>query len=278
MRCHTCGRGTDARQRECDTCNTPVGAPAVRPDQRTYAVRGVGRATSVALAVAVLCQLVSVLFPLPASLVAERAARRLDPGGLLVVALLDGVVAVAYVVAFLVAVVLVIVWCHRVRCNLDAFPGAGPTLSSGWAIAGWLVPFVNVVVPYRVVANVARDSLWQRTTPVLVRVWWAAWLIFYCGGVQVGRLDRGEADLPGSPVTPADFAGYVDHYRDRLGWDAVPALACVVAGGSLIVLVQRISAAQQARIDRGSPFGQVMPGMIVPSTERPFPGGGTIGA
>ncbi|WBB77409.1 DUF4328 domain-containing protein [Micromonospora sp. WMMD882] len=269
MPCHTCGRETDSRRRECETCDTPVGEPAVRPDQRTFPVRGVGRAASVAVAVTALCHLVATLFPLPASLAAERAARRLDPGGLLVVVLLDGAIAVAYVLAFLVAAVLVIVWCHRARRNLDAFPGAGPTLATGWAVAGWLVPFVNVVVPYRVVANITRDSLWQPATPPLVKIWWAAWLVFYCGGSRIERLDRFEPDLPASPATPADFAAYVDHYRGSLDWELLPGLACLVAGVTLVALIERISAAQQARIDRAQRYGPVTPGMVVPSPGLP---------
>lgn len=277
MRCQTCGHPTEPRQRDCDTCNTPVGEPAVRPGHRTYAVRGVGRATSVAVAVAVLCQLAVVLYPIPASRVAERAARRLESDLVLAVVVLDVLIAVSHLVAFLVAGVLVIVWCYRARRNLDAFPGAGPTLSSGWAIAGWLVPFVSLVVPYRVVANVARDSLWRHTTPVLVKIWWAAWLVFYCAGTGLGRIDRLEPDLPGVPATAPDFAAYVDHYRGSLDWELLPGFSGVVAGVALIVLVERISAAQQARIERGRPAGPVTPGMIVPSTGGAQVAGGTIG-
>jgi hypothetical protein len=40
-----------------------------------------------------------------------------------------------------------------------------------------------------------------------------------------------------------------------------------VQPSALVVLIERISAARQARTDRGQPYGPVIPGMTVPSPE-----------
>jgi hypothetical protein len=55
-------------------------------------------------------------------------------------------------------------------------------------------------------------------------------------------------------------------------------LGCVLAGGSLVVLIARISSAQEARIERGRPAGPVLPGMTVVSPPAGPATGGTIGA
>ncbi|WP_225854596.1 DUF4328 domain-containing protein [Micromonospora sp. ALFpr18c] len=109
--------------------------------------------------------LVVALSPL-VGMVLARQARADDDRDLLLGALIvQGVLAIPMAVAYVTAGVLVIIWTWRARKNTDAFPGALPTLGAGWAIAGWLVPFANLAVPARVVANVARDSLWRRFTP-----------------------------------------------------------------------------------------------------------------
>ncbi|PZG23256.1 hypothetical protein C1I95_03615 [Micromonospora craterilacus] len=269
MRCHTCDADVDVRTMECPICRTPVGSPALYPGARVRPVHGIGRAAAVAVGATTLALLLTLAIQPVNALVAHRAAAGADGDQfLLITGLLELTAGVAHGAAFLVAVVLVIVWSWRARMNLNAFPGAGPTLSDGWAIAGWLVPFVNVVVPYRVVANIARDSLWRLSTPWLVRVWWAAWLAYLFTDRLTSSVAEYEA-LPYPPETEADFEAYVDYYASSAGAYLVPTLACVVAGGSLIVLIHRISAAQTARIARGMPAGPIVPGMTVAAPASP---------
>ncbi|WP_175440110.1 DUF4328 domain-containing protein [Micromonospora nigra] len=227
-------------------------------------VRGVGRAASVAVAATTLFLLLTVAVQPVNALLAERAADSLDSEAFLLTAgVLDLAAGLLYLVAFLVAVVLVIVWTWRARTNLDAFPGTGPTNSGGWAIAGWLVPFVNFVMPHRVVANIARESLWRLSTPLLVHLWWGAWLVFLLAERFIARSSVAEYEALPFPQTSADFRAYADHYASATGEYLVPAVFCVVAGVSLIVLIHRISAAQTARITRSMPTGPILPGMSI---------------
>ncbi|MEV0212817.1 DUF4328 domain-containing protein [Micromonospora sp. NPDC050695] len=204
--------------------------------------------------------LVVALSPL-VGMVLARQARADDDRDLLLGALIvQGVLAIPMAVAYVTAGVLVIIWTWRARKNTDAFPGALPTLGAGWAIAGWLVPFANLAVPARVVANVARDSLWRRFTPALVAVWWSAWLVFSVGERMVDLLDRRAYErLPEIPFTDGGYQAYVDYYRDSMLRNAVPAVACVIAAVTLIMLIQRISAAQEARIARALPAWPTAP-------------------
>ncbi|MGN9774222.1 DUF4328 domain-containing protein [Micromonospora sp. H33] len=265
MLCPTCDTDNDARTHECLTCRTPVGAPVLHPDVRVRPVRGIGRAAAVAVGATTLAHLLAVLIvPVQAAIAAE-AGRRLDDDLILTAGLLD-LVGVPYLPIFVTAGVLVIIWTWRARKNLDAFPGAGANLSAGWAIAGWLVPFVNLVVPYRVVANIARDSLWRLSTPGLVKIWWGAWVVFQLGEWCASRPSmRDYMALPETPRTAAEFQAYVDHYVAATGTGLPLAAVHVVAGVSLILLIIRISAAQEARIARTLPAGPILPGATVPA-------------
>jgi len=263
---------------------TPLGQPAVWPSVPTYRVRGIGLAACIAVGATAVLYLVVALGPL-LGMVLARQARADGDGDLLIGAVLaQALLALPMAVVYLTAAVLVIIWTWRVRKNTDAFPGALPTLGAGWAIAGWLVPFANFVVPARVVAGVARDSLWQRSTPTSVVVWWSSWLVFSVGERVVSRRDGQAYDrLPESPSTDAGYQAYIDYYGDSLLRNTVPAVACVVAAVTLILLIRRISAAQEARIASaapvwpGAPAAPVWP--VAPVSTPGTPGtGGTIGA
>jgi hypothetical protein len=279
MPCLACGHEIAPGQSLCDTCYTPAGAPAVRPEARTYALRSLGSATGIAVALTALFQLTAGLWPLVGRAMAGRALRADDPELLVRVALAELVVVLPLAVAGLAAIVLVIVWFYRARKNLDAFPGAGPTLSAGWAIGGWFVPFANFVIPCRVMANIARDSLWKHRTPALVGVWWTAWLVSWLGDWILGRIDlRAYAELPGELAGAADYQLYIDYYTDSLLRSLPGLIAGMVAAVALIILISRISQAQEARIARGGPAGPVMPGMSVTAPPVPRGDGGTIRA
>lgn len=270
MRCQTCGEATSAAFNECQRCHTPLGQPAVTPGLPTYGVRGLGTATSVAVGAAVLLYLPGALFPLVGASVARTAAARHDRDLLLTAGLGEALLTLPYLLALLIAAVLMIIWTWRVRRNIEAFPGALPSLNSGWAIAGWLVPFANFVVPARVLANVARDSLWRSRTPALVGIWWTAWLVFNVADNAVARLEnRRYAGLTELPRNDAEFATYVRYYEEILGPRLIPTLACVVAGVSLIVLIRRISAAQRDRLSRALPGWPARPGWLVPGAQVP---------
>ncbi|MBQ1050225.1 DUF4328 domain-containing protein [Micromonospora sp. C51] len=267
MRCHTCDTDNDVRTRECPTCRTPVGAPTLYPGARVRPVRGVGRAASTAVAATAAFLLLTVAVQPVNALLAERAADSRDTETFLLTAgVLELSAALLYQVAFLVAIVLVIIWTWRARTNLDAFPGAGPTNSDGWAIAGWLVPFVNFVMPHRVMASIARESLWRLSTPLLVHVWWGSWLVFLFAERFIARSSAAEYEALPFPQTSTDFQAYVDHYLTATGEYLVPAVFCVMAGVSLMVLIHRISAAQTARIARSMPTGPILPGMTIAAT------------
>ncbi|MEO3770261.1 DUF4328 domain-containing protein [Micromonospora sp. B9E7] len=271
MRCQTCGDATSPEHHECQRCYTPLGQPAVTPGLPTYRVRGIGLAANVAVGATAVLYLVVALYPLIGMVMARRAMANDDPDLLVSALIISAVVALIMTVAQLTAAVLVIIWTWRARKNTDAFPGAEPAFGPGWAIAGWLVPFANFVVPARVVAGVARDSLWRRATPPLVAVWWCSWLVFSIGERLATRADdRAYEKLAETPFDDAGYQAYVDHYQDALLRNTVPALGCVIAAVTLILLIQRISAAQEARIAHATPqwpTAPIWPAQVWPAAQ-----------
>ncbi|MGI5212186.1 DUF4328 domain-containing protein [Plantactinospora sp. CA-290183] len=263
MRCHTCAAEVAAGRSDCDTCFTPVGQPPVRPDVRTYSVRVPGLAASVAVALAMLAAAAALLSPALGARLARRAERDGDIAALDQAAYLETVLGLGQIALVLAAAVLVIIWFYRAYRNLDAFPGAGSRLAAGWAIGGWFVPVVNLVVPFRVMADVARGSLWRLTTPALVWVWWLSYLVYLGADRLVARADLAAYMALPHPSRPGGFAAYVDYYDRALLVNLVPLVAGVVAAASFVLLALRISRAQEARIDLARPSAPVMPGMAV---------------
>ncbi|WP_326558950.1 DUF4328 domain-containing protein [Micromonospora sp. NBC_01796] len=263
MRCQTCHTEQASTTVSCAVCRTPTGAPAVIPWARTYSLSGVGRATSNALGLAVVAHLLLAAMMIVDSQLVERAKRDLDPDAIDSALFSTGLVGLLFVVPLTAAAVLMIVWCYLARVNLDAFPGAVPTLHKGWAIAGWLVPFVYLVVPPRVVANIVRESVWTSKTQTLVRIWIGSWVVYGIAGVALPIFDIWNfLALPTDLDGPDDYQKHVDYYYfSAVPSTLVPAVLGAVAGVSLIKLINQVSAAQDIRIGRGTPAAPVMPGL-----------------
>lgn len=266
MGCETCDTEIPAGRSECPTCYTPAGQPAVLPGVRIHSVWTFGLAATAAVALAMLADAALLLSPAIGLRLARRAERDLDLTHLEQALAVEAVLAVGQTVTVLLAAALVIIWFYRVRDNLDAFAGSAPELRTGWAIGGWFVPLANLVIPFRVMADVARVSLFRSGTPGLVWAWWLPFVVYLWGGQAVSRYDlRQYTELP-MPVGPADFAAHVDYYQQALTRNSVVLVAGLLAAVMFGLLAVRVSRAQQARIARGAPSGPVMPGMAVPAS------------
>jgi hypothetical protein len=279
--CQTCDLSFPTDNYFCPRCGTPAGSPPVAPGANPRGVYQVGLAAIVAVGAVVLTDLVITLFPLVGQMMAEHAMATGNVDLLNQAALIELFLFVPYLLAWITAGTLVIIWLWRARSNVDAFPGAEQGMRAGWAIGGWFIPFANLVIPYKVMSNVARVSLWpaeplaKRTVPTAVNVWWVAYVLAGCIGFQLSRTDaRAYEELPDFLATPADFQLYVDYYQAAL-WRLLPSLLLLaVAAAALTWLILKISRAQEDRIARGRP-GPLTYGAVVPTA--PPPDGGTIG-
>ncbi|MEV0605139.1 DUF4328 domain-containing protein [Polymorphospora rubra] len=282
MRCLICAKDICVTGPACAARLAAEGPPALWPDARTFGVRTLGIVTSAAVVLAVLVEAAHLVV----LVIGARVARATVDSSWDLSPIYQSQQARTWLQLALIAtrtllLVLLVIWSYRARRNLDAFPGAEPCTARGWAIAGWLVPPVSLIYPWRTMADLVRGSLaarwWERA---LGAVWWVAWL--FCAVVGLGAwnvdLDRlvRLLDLPPGPDTTTGFA---DHFTQAAGFYRAPLVAAVIAGAALVVLLVRVSAAQEARIRYPQRQAYLLPGMAVPAApEAPtvvgVPGGG----
>jgi hypothetical protein len=82
--------------------------------------------------------------------------------------------------------VVTIVWQWRLAKNTELMNRPGATFGPGWAIAGWLIPCVNFVVPYLQLRELWKGADWRhpagdpewKTAPVgpVLPLWLVAWI------------------------------------------------------------------------------------------------------
>lgn len=82
--------------------------------------------------------------------------------------------------------ILFLTWMRRAYNNIPAFGMDDPTYSPGWAVWGFLIPFLNIIRPYQVMKELWRASdpdvrpgpawITARVSP-LVGWWWGMYLI-----------------------------------------------------------------------------------------------------
>ncbi len=79
---------------------------------------------------------------------------------------------------FLLTGVFFVRWQRLLVRNLSAL-GHSPQIGQTIAALGWLIPWVNLFLPYRSLAEIARISRPDegKSSPALVGIWWASWLL-----------------------------------------------------------------------------------------------------
>jgi eukaryotic-like serine/threonine-protein kinase len=90
--------------------------------------------------------------------------------------------------------VMWLVWFWRTRLNAESFSPGRIRYAEGMAVGGWLIPFVNVIIPKQVI-----NDIWTASNPAvpqwhgygprptsrrgLVNGWWTMWLIYFFFGL-----------------------------------------------------------------------------------------------
>jgi hypothetical protein len=111
-----------------------------------------------------------------ASVVSEEDAAANDS----LVTLVEGLRSLAV----LAIAVTLITWMYKAYRNLLGFGARLLEYSPGWAIGCFFAPFLNLIRPYSVVAEIWKASVpgpdgteWiQEKAPVMILLWWGFWL------------------------------------------------------------------------------------------------------
>ncbi|MEU5045065.1 DUF4328 domain-containing protein [Streptomyces griseorubiginosus] len=151
---------------------------------------------------------------------------------------LTGLAAAAQVGVLLVCAVVFVVWLWRVRVNAEVFAPDGHRKARGWVIAGWIVPFVSLWYPRRIVLDVWDASVGDRPRGhALVNVWWTLWLLTNVVGRFLANMAEG-----------ADTSQEIhDTTRQMLFADALDLAAALVAAA----MVLRLTRMQDEKARRG---------------------------
>jgi hypothetical protein len=182
------------------------------------------------------------------------------------IGLLQGGTYIACMIAFLI-------WYGRAYRNLERLGARGLEWGKRWAIVSWFVPFVNLIVPKRVM-----NAIWRASDPNLpalasyfghIRVpplfhwWWALWILsgFVTNLLFRQSLDQGQ--------TPGDLVSIATGYVVIDVIDIVPAV--------LAILVVRATTTRQEerrmRYERGElPATAPAPSTTPATAPAPQPG------
>jgi len=172
--------------------------PWASPRLRGIAATVIVLASSAGFAVLVIQALVGPPLTIPARQIADRVA---------LVALVFGSIA-AYG-GLLTGGVAMAVWTHRCYRNLPAL-GGRPHIPPVLATATWLVPLVNLVVPWIALQDLAAGSGLFARERLPIHLWWVLWLSASCAWVAgsfvqlpwIGRLTLLHEALLGTVFAP----------------------------------------------------------------------------
>lgn len=143
--------------------------------------------------------------------------------------------ALLELLALVVAGVLFLRWQVAAHRNLPALGDPVPRVGVAAGVASWFVPVVNLIRPLQVVTDLWRAGDRGAPTPVLLRVWWIAWLLAAVAVVAAWTLLGDAADV-----------------GDRQRIDALRASATAlsaVAAGLAIAVVATATNRQESRAD-----------------------------
>jgi len=102
-----------------------------------------------------------------------------------------------YVLAYLAAGIVFLVWLWRARRNAEDLRPDGHRLRRGWTIGSWFTPVVSFWFPFRIVEDVWHasrpDGVVASSAPV--RRWWFLWVATTVAGLWLRAVSRGEPSV-----------------------------------------------------------------------------------
>jgi hypothetical protein len=150
-------------------------------------------------------------------------------------------VSLGYVAALFISYVLVGWWIYRTNSNAHVFSGA-MTITPGWSVGWFFVPFANLIMPYQGVKEVWQEShefagRHAEMESPLLGWWWGLWIAMNIA------------------TNIASFSGAftLDPSPNALYLNLAAAALSVGASAALILLIRRLDVAQLAA-SRGGVF------------------------
>jgi fumarate reductase subunit D len=143
--------------------------------------------------------------------------------------------AVVYLVAFCVSVVLVSMWIHRAHANLHDAGYAGLDFTPGWAVGWYFIPIANLFKPYQAMrelwnASISRGEFVTGPAPGAIVAWWTTWIV---------------SNIIGNLSTRFSFSENLDLYTLAAPLGAISSALFMPCAWLLIGIIRDITAAQR---------------------------------
>lgn len=150
------------------------------------------------------------------------------------------IVAIIYLLVFVVTGILFLIWINRANKNCHGFT-SGMEFTSGWSIGWYFIPFANLIKPFQAMSEIWRVSHdpvnWKSMKPsALMRWWWGLWLLSGFLGQMSWKLS-----LKADSVSKLQ-----DSTTISIASSAVDIVLCIVAA----VMVGKIFKAQARLVTR----------------------------
>lgn len=109
---------------------------------------------------------------------------------------LISLVSVVFLIALFASFILVGRWIYRASANAHALSDE-MTISPGWAVGWYFIPFANLVKPYQAMREIWMASHFRgnwhgEPSPSVVTIWWGLWIVVNILdniSVRIGSLD-----------------------------------------------------------------------------------------
>ncbi|MBX3189599.1 MAG: DUF4328 domain-containing protein [Labilithrix sp.] len=165
------------------------------------------------------------------------------------VILLTGVVSLAQLVVSVCTYVFFLMWMHHAAKNVRAFGQQALTVTPGWAVGWWFVPFASIWMPFVAMREVWRASdpetvgphaqrPWMSApVPAKLGIWWATYILngFLAMGIAIASMDfSGRSPVAGKPSA----VSFLSHGL------------LTVAGVLIIIIIRELARRQEAAWER----------------------------
>ncbi|OGO01862.1 MAG: hypothetical protein A2Y72_05660 [Chloroflexi bacterium RBG_13_53_26] len=193
MYCSRCGQQNSDQAQFCQRCGVAIGTAAIVGHGGVYAepyrsARRLALILTILFCIVILIIIIAIVLDLvlinllSGSYVSSRDMQLNED--------VQAAIGTFQFVAFIVTTVFFLIWIYRTHGNLPRLGSRNLQYSPAWAIAGFFIPFVNLVLPFLVVQEIWKasdprriDGFSWKDTPLSLRVlfWWILFLVGVIG-------------------------------------------------------------------------------------------------
>ncbi|WP_373741332.1 DUF4328 domain-containing protein [Neisseria sp.] len=150
-------------------------------------------------------------------------------------------------ILFWISAIPVSMWIISANEAARTLGAPGITISPGWSVGWYAVPFANLVMPYKAMAQIWRGSLMiagqKRSAAVLV-IWWFTFIFSKPIGKIIESMTEQANNAVGTAQTSMQYQLAVENYLQMLYIGLAPYILNIVCAVCLLKIIYNINEAQ----------------------------------